>query len=217
MPQTPDMGPRPGLLKTALLATLERTINQALATDPASRRDLGELAGHLVALEIRFPPFNAYLLVVEDGIELYHASDAEADVIIEGSALDLAAQFLDWRTSASPVGGPIRISGNQDILQKLSQIARNLRIDWGALFEPLLGSELAQSVEYGARTFADGLRQALGRVGQELGQRLQQDNGMLALRREVFEFNQDVDELRMDVDRLALRIQRIRQRQQGDA
>ena len=36
------------------------------------------------------------------------------------------------------------------------------------------------------------------------------ESGLLALRRDVYEFYQDVDELRGDVDRLEARVQRLK-------
>ena len=202
----------PGLLETALLASVERAINQALRTDPASMERLAALSGHLLSLHVTLPPLEIYMLIVEDGIELYHASEAEADVSLRGSAVELAAQFFEWRTRPSAVGGPVRIRGNQALLQSLVDIARDLRIDWGALFEPLLGGELAQAVEHGGRQALAGARDLLSRFGRQVSSGLQRENGLLALRREVFEFNQDVDELRMDVDRVALRIARLKAR-----
>lgn len=210
-----DEATPPGLLETAFLASIERAINQALRTDPASMERLAALSGHLVSLHLTLPPLAIYMLVVEDGIELYHASDAEADVSLHGSPVELAAQLFEWRTRGSAVGGPVRIRGNQQLLQSLLDIARDLRIDWGALFEPLLGGEMAQAVEHGGRQVLATGRDLLARLGQQLSNGLQRENGLLALRREVFEFNQDVDELRMDVDRLAMRIARLQSRDEN--
>ena len=210
-----DEATPPGLIETALLASVERAINHALRTDPASMEKLAALSGHLVSLHLSLPPLVIFMLVVEDGIELYHASDAEADVSLHGSPVELAAQFFEWRTRGSVVGGPVRIRGDQALLQSLVDIARDLRIDWGALFEPMLGGELAQAMEHGGRQALAGARDLLSRLGRQISSGLQQDNGVLALRREVFEFNQDVDELRLDVDRLAQRIARL-QASRGD-
>lgn len=212
-----DESTPPGLFETALLASIERAVNQALRTDPASLDRLAALSGHLLSVHLTLPPLTIFMLVVEDGIELYHDSEAEADVSLQGSAIELAAQMFDWRTRASAVGGPVRIQGNQQLLQSLLDIARDLRIDWGALFEPLLGGELAQAVEHGGRQALAGARQLFSRLGEQLSQGLQKENGLLALRREVYEFNQDVDELRMDVDRLAMRIARLRETPEGDS
>ncbi len=205
-----DQSRSPGLISTTALATVERAINTALRTDPATAAKVAMHSGRLVAIEVTLPPMAVYALIVEDGIELYHRSDATADVAVKGSPMDLAVQLLDWNTRPGVIGGPVQITGNSELLQELQELAQGLHIDWGALLEPLTGSELAQQIDYGARQLFGWARQAAGRLVDQLGDYVGNESGLIPQRREVYEFGQDVDELRMDVDRLDARIQRLR-------
>ena len=204
-----DQSRSPGLISTTALATVERAINTALRTDPATAAKVAVHSGRLVAIEITLPPIAVYALIVEDGVELYHRSDATADVSVKGNPMDLAAQLLDWQTRPGVIGGPVQITGNSDLLQELQELVRELHIDWGALLEPVTGSELAQQIDYGARQFFGWAKQAASRLVDQLGDYVGNESGLIPSRREVYEFGQDVDDLRMDVDRLDARIQRL--------
>lgn len=204
-----DTFTRPGLLSATALASIERAINTTLATDPASQQQLAKHAGRLTALRVSFPPMSLFILIVEDGVELYHHSDAQPDVSIAGHPLDLAATLLNWRTRPALIGGPISISGNQQLLQDLQRIAQQLDIDWGALLAPITGNEIAQQLDHGARRLFGWARQTASRLTEQLGDYVGNESGLLPERRQVYEFGQDVDALRLDVDRLEARIGRL--------
>jgi ubiquinone biosynthesis protein UbiJ len=210
-----DQSRSPGLLSTTALATVERAINTALRSDPASADRLALHAGRLLAIEVTLPPLAIYALIVEDGVELYHRSDANADVTVKGNPMDLASLLLNWNTRPGVIGGPVDISGNRELLQEMQQLARELQIDWGAILEPVTGSELAQQLDYSARRLFGWARQAAGRLTEQLADYVGNESGLTPGRRDVYEFGQDVDELRMDVDRLDARIQRLRTARPG--
>jgi len=54
-------------------------------------------------------------------------------------------------------------------------------------------------------------RQAFDLFLDRAGDFLREESSLMALRRDVVEFNQDVDELRSDADRLAARVSRLKQ------
>ena len=212
-----DQSRSPGLISTTALATVERAINTALRSDPVTADKLAVHAGRLVAVDVTLPPLAIYALIVEDGVELYHRSDATPDVAVKGSPMDLAALLLEWKTRPGAIAGPVDISGNRELLLELQQLARELHIDWGAVLEPITGSELAQQLDYGARRLFGWARQAAGRLAEQLGDYVGNESGLTPSRREVYEFGQDVDDLRLNVDRLEARIQRLHADQNRDA
>ncbi|MBF1801778.1 ubiquinone biosynthesis accessory factor UbiJ [Alloalcanivorax profundimaris] len=205
----------PGLLSTTATATAERAINAALRGDPASAARLNRHAGRLLAVRLTLPSTALYALIVEDGVELYLRSEADPDVTVTGNPVDLAALVLDWRRQPGVIGGPVRVEGNRELLQDLRELATDLRLDWGALLEPLIGGELAQQVDLGARRLFGWARDTLNRLGDQVGDYLGSEAGLLALRRDLYEFYQDVDELRGDVDRLQARVQHLKNRSPG--
>ena len=205
----------PGLLSTTATATAERAINAALRGDPASAARLNRHAGRLLAVRLTLPSTALYALIVEDGVELYLRSEAEPDVTVTGNPVDLAALVLDWRRQPGVIGGPVRVEGNRELLQDLRELTTDLRLDWGTLLEPLIGGELAQQVDLGARRLFGWARDTLNRLGDQVGDYLGSEAGLLALRRDLYEFYQDVDELRGDVDRLQARVQHLKNRSPG--
>lgn len=208
--------PKPGLLSTTAVAAIERAVNRALRADPASAARLAEYAGDLVAIHLTLPPTALYMLVVEDGVELYLYSDAPPDVTLTGNPADLAALLFDWRRQPGAIGGALRIEGDRQRLQDLRDIATGLDVDWGALLEPLFGGELAQQVSVGARRLFGWARDTASRLGEQAGDYMAGESGLLALRREVHEFYRDVDDLRDDVDRLEVRIRHLQTRSMPD-
>lgn len=201
----------PNLFEATALATLERAINSALQADALTLEQLREHSGRLLAVHLNFPPLSIYALIVDDGIELYHGSEAEADVTVRGGPIDLAAQLFQWKTADSAIAGPVQISGDRELLQSIISIIKQLDLNWAALLQPLLGSELAQQIEYGARRVFTMARQAFDLFLNRAGDFLREESSLMALRRDVVEFNQDVDELRSDADRLAARVSRLKQ------
>ncbi|MFN3712419.1 MAG: SCP2 domain-containing protein [Alcanivoracaceae bacterium] len=206
----------PNLLEATALATLERAINTALQADSLTLEQLRAHSGRLLAIHLTFPPLSIFALLVEDGIELYHGSEAEADVTVRGGPIDLAAQLFEWKSAESVVAGPVQISGDRELLQSVTAIMKQLDLNWASLIEPLIGSEFAQQIEYGARRVFSMARQAFDAFLDRAGNFLREESSLMALRRDVAEFNQDVDELRFDTDRLAARIARLKQ-PSGDA
>lgn len=209
-----DQARPPGLIETALLASVEKAINAALRHDPASRQRLEALAGSVIAIEMPLPPLRCYLLVVSDGVELYHHSDSDADVTVHGGPLDIGAQLLGWQTAPGVIGGPVRIEGDRELLQRVSEILRDLQIDWGGLLAPVLGDELAAQLDYTARSLFGWARNAMKTIGSQFGDYLQYESTLTPSRHQLREFCHDVDELRMDSDRLEARIRRLQNLQQ---
>ena len=211
-----DQASPPGLIETALLASVENAINAALRQDPASLARLAEESGSLVAVEMPLPPVRFYMLVVDDGVQLYHQSDSAADVSVRGGPLDLAAQLLGWKTAPGVIGGPLRIQGDRELLQRLSAIVSELDIDWGGLLAPVFGDELAAQIDHGARTLFSWARNAFSQIGNQFGDYLHFESGLIPSRQALREFGHDVDELRMDADRLEARINQLRRRREQD-
>ena len=108
----------PGLISTTAIASVERAINAALRSDPATAARLSRHAGRLLAVHLTLPPVRLYALIVEEGVELYLRSDAEPDVSVTGNPVDLAALLLDWRRQPNVIGGALR--GRTPLEQELA-------------------------------------------------------------------------------------------------
>lgn len=207
--------PSPTLLPAMLIAAIERAVNAALRSDPASAARLSGHAGRRLAVRLTLPPATAQVLIAGHGVDIQLHSEATADVTVTGNPVDLAALLFNWQRQPSAIGGSLRIEGDRELLQALREIAGGLNIDRGALLEPSLGGELAQQIDFGGRRLFGWAQQALSRLGEQVSDYLAGESGLMALRRDVYAFCQDVDELRGDVDRLEARIQHLQNRKES--
>lgn len=205
------------LIKATLLGSLEKSINAALINAPNSLEQLRDLSGRLIAIHSGFPLGDIFTLVVDDGVELFHASSAIPDVSVTGSVSDLAALVLNWTQQPQLIGGHFQIQGDRELLQQLQAIATELDVDWGALLSPYLGDNLAQQVDYGGQRLLGWLRDTRSIVGSQLKHYLANESSLLPPPYQIYEFCQDIDELRYDVDRLDARIARLKRRRETSA
>lgn len=201
----------PNIIEASLLAALERAINTALRHDAATQHQLAQYSGRLLQFELSFPARALFVLIVEDGVELYHSSEATADVTVSGSPVDIAAQLLGWQRAEQLIGGPLRIRGDQTLLQDISTIAKQLDIDWGGLLAPLLGNEIAQQVHHTGKQLFSWLRDAGERLLHQGSDYLRHESELLPSKRALKGFACDVEELEMATERLASRIAQLQE------
>jgi len=201
----------PNIVEASLLATIERAINTALRHDAATQYQLAQYSGRLLQFELNFPPRELFVLIVEDGVELYHSSEATADVTVSGSPIDMAAQLLGWQKVEQLIGGPLRIRGDQALLQEISAVAKQLDIDWGGLLAPVLGSEIAQQVHYTGKQLFGWLRNASERLLHQGSDYLRHESQLLPSKRALKGFACDVEELEMATERLSARIAQLQE------
>lgn len=203
----------PNIIEASLLATIERAINTALRHDPATQYKLAHYSGRLLQFQLNFPARELFVLIVEDGIELYHSSEAKADVTVIGSPVDMAAQLVGWQKAEQLIGGPLTIRGDHALLQNISHVAKQLEIDWAGLLAPLLGSEFAQQVQHAGRQFFSWLRNASERLLHQGSDYLRHESQLLPSKRALMGFACDVEELEMATERLAARIAQLQEQQ----
>src|SRR5699024_1340859 len=110
----------PNIIEASLLAALERAINTALRHDAATQHQLAQYSGRLLQFELSFPARALFVLIVEDGVELYHSSETTADVTVSGSPVDIAAQLLGWQRAEQLIGGPLRIRATKPYFKTLA-------------------------------------------------------------------------------------------------
>lgn len=199
----------PNIIEAALLGTIERAINSALRQDPATQQQLADYSGRLLQFMLRFPARELFVLIVEDGVEIYHSSEAVPDVSVQGSPLDMAAQLLGVQRAEQLIGGPLSIRGDQMLLQDISTIAKNLELDWGGMLAPVLGSEIAQQIDHTGRQLFGWLRNTSARLLAQSSDYLRHETQLLPSKRALTGFACDVEELEMATERLAARVQQL--------
>ncbi|MEW5879571.1 MAG: SCP2 sterol-binding domain-containing protein [Pseudomonadota bacterium] len=174
-------------------------LNRLLARETWAREKLAPYAGRIARIEAL--PFVLSLAVAEDGTLTAAQGEASVTVTVDGAALPQAL------VEPQAVLRNVRLAGDAEFAQALSQVLQNLR--------PEPEEELARFVgDAAAVRIAGFLRAALARA-QDNAARLARtaadyfvaENPMLVARSEAEKFSREVARLRDDVERLAKRIE----------
>lgn len=196
-------GPRP--LPAAVLKAAAGVLNSVLTVDPTAMRQLGELAGRTVTVEISDLGFVVAVTVAADRLEL-GAPYGEPDATVTGRIASLLA--------AARSGTPkeLAVSGDAELVHGLARAMARLP---GAAWERLarsIGDTPARGLERLALALRASLGDARDRFAATLAEYLQHEARVLAPRAELDDFLAAVDRLRGDTDRLEKRIQRLERR-----
>ncbi len=212
----------------ALIGALETACNRYLALDPLAREKLAALAGKVIALEIEAAPgkplLTLWLLPGADGLEVLSHYTGDADTTLAGTALALAkmslagkplAENLDCPTASEVLfAGEVQIRGDVELGQRFKRILDEMDIDWEEHLSRFTGDLIAHKAGTALRELGNWWQQALGTLGRDAGEFLQQESELLPEAGELTRFMEDVDVLRSDVDRLEARLRRLaRQRE----
>lgn len=195
------------LLSQAALGSIERLINKALEYDPASRYRLSEMAGQVLAINVTSPEFTFYAMPEQDGIALMSHWDGEVDARLTGSLLAFAR--LPFRDLSSLRDTGVSFVGKTNVVAGLSQVAKQLDIDWEEVLSQLIGDvaghQTAQLIRTQIGWFGARAKSARRLTGEFLTHELQ----ALPSRPELEAYYQGIDDLRFDVDRVEAKLRQL--------
>jgi ubiquinone biosynthesis protein UbiJ len=174
-------------------------LNRLLARETWARDRLAPYAGRIARIEA--PPFVLSLAVAEGGTFTTAQGEASVTVTVDGATLPQAL------VDPQAVLRNVRLAGDAEFAQALSQVLQNLR--------PEPEEELARFVGDAAAVRIVGFLRAALTQAQDNAERLARtaadyfvaENPMLAARDDVERFSREVARLRDDVERLAKRIE----------
>lgn len=195
--------PRP--LPAPVLKAAAGVLNSVLAVDPAALRQLGELAGRSVTVEIGDLGLVVAVVVAADRLEL-GAPAGTPDATVSGSI----ASLLAAARSGTPKG--LAVSGDAELVHGLARtMARLPAAAWERLARTV-GDVPARGLERLSRALLASLGDARERFAASLGEYLQHEARVVVPRAELDDFLAAVDRLRTDGDRLEKRIERLERR-----
>ena len=208
-------------LQSVAVAGLQTIVNRVLELDPELAQDLAELEGAV---------FEAHVLGVDKRFQL-HPSATGVGVVLVGSDGQRPAAVPDVTISGPPftllrllgsldsVDGvlppDVSISGELQLVQKLTSLAKRANIDWEEPLSKLFGDSVAHEVGRGVRGLVSWARAASETFSSDLGEYLREERRLTPTRLEVGDFATHVDRVRDDVERLELRVARLNRRARG--
>lgn len=197
---------KPPSINTFFAAAVELALDSALSGSSAAQHDLKQLAGKVIALELKELPLKLYFLP-QDGKLVVHGDHlGKVDMTVRAPSFALLEAAL--KRGDSPPRG-IELNGDAETAQTFSRLLKQADLDWEELLSRYVGDLAAHQIGSLARGFMRWGKDAAGRLSQDMAEYLVYESAMLPPRREVKSFLDEVDKLKSDVDRLAARLQRI--------
>ncbi|MGH8292903.1 MAG: ubiquinone biosynthesis accessory factor UbiJ [Gammaproteobacteria bacterium] len=191
----------------ALLApAVELALHQAFAGSSAAARDLKQLDGKVIALELKELPLRLYFLPQAGKLAVRASHEGKIDLTVRAPSFALLEAALK-RRDTPPRG--IELNGDAETGQIFSRLLKQADLDWEELLSRYVGDIAAHQIGNLARGLLHWGRDAGSRLGQDLAEYLVYESGALPPRHEVENFLDGVDRLKNDAERLAARLQRL--------
>lgn len=178
-------------------------VNHVLRTAPLARERLAKHAGRTVVF--RLGPLTPAFTIQTTGEVTAALRDAARDLDVRISPFLLprlmAREEAAWRE--------VEMSGDMELAQEISFIARNLTWDVEEDLSRVVGDIAAHRVVSAARSVNGWARDATLRTAQGAAEYWTEESPMIASRVKVEGFVRDVSDLRDAADRLEKRIERL--------
>ena len=204
--------------QSALVAGLQAAVKNFLELDPELAEGIAELEGavlevHVQGIDRRFQLHatntGVAVVPVDDGL---HACVAAPDVTISGPPFTLLRLLGSLDSVDGVLPADVSISGELQLVQKLTRLAKRANIDWEEPLSSLFGDPIAHELGRGIRGFASWARLATQTLAADMGEYLREERRLSPVRLEVEDFSSRVDAIRDDVERLAVRVARLKAR-----
>lgn len=190
----------------ALTTPATAVINHLLAQESWAREALARHAGKLACIDLGVTRLS--LRVAADGLLEAGSDDAPASVTIRLQLADLPLIAQDRSRALSHV----KIEGDAEFANTMSQLANGLRWDAEHDLERVLGPIAARRVATGASQALVQAGSAGRRLAENMAEFLTEERALLVRPRAREAFADDVIRLRDDVERTAKRIARLEQK-----
>ncbi len=201
------MFPGPTLM-SAVTAVLERSLNRALALDPAGRQALMTALTGPVQFTVESPlQLTLALIPTDSGIQVVSQPP-------EAPALELAGRpmaFAALATGDDQVfsAGRIRVLGDMALAPQFQRAIDQLDPDWEAAMAEYLGDVPAHFLGQRMRGAVKWSRHAFRSLNANVEEYIHEESRSLPGRRELEATFDDIDQLSLRAERLDARIRQI--------
>jgi len=179
-------------------------LNHLLARETWAREKLTPFAGRRVRIEA----FPATVLLGIAGGGLFEVTTGDPHVTISVDSAQLPAFLFD----PNAILRNVRLSGDAEFAQVLSQVLQNLRPEPEEDLARFVGDAAAVRIVAMLRAIATQVREGSARLATTTADYFATENPLLAARDEAERFGRDVADLRDAVERLAKRLERLENR-----
>ena len=197
------------MLRTALLAAVERGLNPLLALDAVALPRLARLQGKVLAIECPSPAMQLYVLPGAEGLTLASHWEAPADCRLIAPASELLRLAVSQDKIAVLHGPGVDLQGDATAFTELAEILQSLELDWEYQLGRWLGPLGAALIGGRLRSAAGWAGDSLGSLRLDLADYLTEEARSLVGNREAEARFAELDQMKMALDRLEARVERL--------
>ena len=181
-------------------------LNHLLGQEPWARSQLQLHAEKIACVDLTLVVLR--LKINAQGLLEHADPDAPANVTIRISPADLPLILQDRSRAMSY----IKLEGDADLAQAISELAKNMRWDAEHELSRLFGDIAARRLVQAGKTVFDNTRNAAQKLQENLAEYFLEENPMLIRPGVVTEFGSQVGRIRDDAERLMKRIEKLERR-----
>lgn len=193
---------------------LQAAVNRLLELDPELAEGVVGFEGTVLEIHIQGVDQRFQLHPSASGIGVVSVDEERQarvtpDVTISGPPFTLLRLLGSLESVDGVLPPEVSISGELQLVQRLTQLAKRARFDWEEPLSKLFGDAVAHELGRGVRGFVAQLRIAADTLTCDVGEYLREERRLSPTRLEVDDFAAGVDTTRDDVERLEIRIARL--------
>jgi len=191
-----------------VLRPVAKVLNRNIAESTPARELCEQLSGTVVAIRVRNTALAAYIIVVDDALDIVSTTSQEPDVVITGSLLTLAG-MAGSSGEAAIRDGSLDLTGDAILAGQFQRLLLLARPDAEEELSGLVGDIAAHRLGEFARGLGRWSRAARSTMGANIREYLQEESRNTPSRYEVEKFGAAVNTLRDDVERIEARLNRL--------
>jgi len=190
------------------LRPVAKVLSRNIAESTPARELCEQLSGTVVAIRVRNTALAAYIIVVDDALDIVSTTSQEPDVVITGSLLTLAG-MAGSSGEAAIRDGSLDLTGDASLASQFQRLLLLARPDAEEELSGLVGDIAAHRLGEFARGLGRWSRAARSTMGANIREYLQEESRNTPSRYEVEKFGAAVNTLRDDVERIEARLNRL--------
>ena len=191
------------------LSAMEFAINQYLKLDPDTIKNIAELDGKTIKIELTDWNYTFYTVANTSGIQLLASHAGEADATIKGQLRGLIATGISGANTSDLFQHKIEISGDTEIGENMRDILRHIDIDWEEHLSKIVGDSAAHGLMYYAKQTMNFGKDVFCKLTDNISSFVHHEAKCFPTKSEIEKLYRDIGTLRDDVDRAEARIQRL--------
>ena len=199
-------------VNSALAASLETAINEALKLDPAAAERFASVAGKVIHVRCTAPEFDLFVLAQEDHIQLLANYEGKCDCSVSGPASEYFALLNAEDKPSALINGELQVNGDTSPLLTLQEAVQNLDIDWEGRLAGVVGDVPAHQLGRALRSGAKWGKQAHNSLLRHIEEFIHEEARLAPSRAEVEDFFDDVRALDTQVERLSAKVRSLKRR-----